>query len=80
MSEIQRQDDTPDPRSDGVPGIRAGKQPDQETSEKDPDTWQGLVWRLAQWATTLTPVQLINVSILICLVGAALWLIAGVVK
>jgi hypothetical protein len=78
MSEVQRPDSTPEARSSSPPGSRAGKQPDRETRERDPDTWQGLVWRLAQWATTLTPGQLIKVSILICLIGAALWLIASV--
>jgi hypothetical protein len=71
MNEIQR--------SDGAPGVTTESQLGKETGEKDPETWVGLVWRIVRTAIE-SNTNLIRVCILICLVGAALWLIASVVK
>jgi hypothetical protein len=71
MNEVQR--------PDSAPGSGAGKQLDKGTLERDPDTWVGLVWRIVRDAIE-SNAKLIRVCILICLVGAALWLIANVVR
>lgn len=51
-------------------------QPDKG-DEKDPSTWYGLVWRIVKIAVDSNG-NLMRLSILIVLVGAALWLIASV--
>jgi hypothetical protein len=71
MNELQKPDSTPDAGTDN--------QLDKQTREQDPETWIGLVWRIVRDAIE-SNAKLIRVCVLICLVGAALWLIASVVR
>lgn len=77
MNELQRPDSTPDARPDSTASAGTSKQLDKETREQDPHTWYGLVWRIVRDAIESND-KLIRVCILICILGAALWLIASV--
>lgn len=70
MSELARPDDAD-------PGDGRGKNLARE-SEKDPETWYGLVWRIVQSGIE-SNAYLIRLSILIVLVcgAGAIWLIAS---
>ena len=63
----------------GIPQAGDRNQPDNEASEHDPETWYGLVWRIVRIAIESNG-NLVRTSVLIIVVGGALWLVASVVK
>jgi len=47
-NEVQRPDSTPDTKPGSAPSLDGKNQLDKEERKRDPETWQGLVMRLAQ--------------------------------
>jgi hypothetical protein len=76
-NEVQRPDSTPDTKPESAPSAEAGNQLDKEARERDPETWYGLVMRLAQWIIELTPAQLMKLCIVIGAIAIAWWLTHG---